>query len=219
MSTVGCIVLAAGEGTRFGEPKQFEELLPGVRLVDASVATAVENCDQVVLVLPPGHDWSGDRVGQTVSGGTSRLESVAAGLGSMPGEVDVVVVHDAAHPLASGKLFSDVVAAIELGADGAVPFQPVADVVKKSEDDGSLTTVGRDGLGLAQMPMGFRHDALRQSHNAVRQGAVGYREDSMLLEAMGYEVVATPGESRNIHVVTRADLEHARVLAARAARH
>lgn len=214
MSTIGCIVLAAGEGARFGDPKQFQELLPGVRLVDAAVASAADHSEHVVLVVPQGHDWRGREVSRVVAGGSTRLESVLAGLDAIPDRIDVVIIHDAAHPLASGRLFSDVIAAIDGGADCAVPLYPVADVVKRREDDGTLTTLGRDGLGLAQMPMAFKTAALRQSHDAVRQGAVGYREDSMLLEALGFRVVATPGESSNIHVVTTADLEHARTLAA-----
>lgn len=211
---VGAIVLAAGEGTRFGEPKQFLELLAGVRLVDAAVAVAAGNSDHVVLVVPPGHAWRGQDVSQVVPGGSTRRESVVAGLASLPEEVEVVVIHDAAHPLASPRIFSDLVAAIAAGADGAVPVLPAAEVVKRVNEDGTLTTVGRDGLGLAQMPMAFRAAMLRQAHESIDQAGGGYREDSMLLEALGFNVVAVPGETQNPHVVTAGDLEHARLLAA-----
>lgn len=213
VSTVGVIVLAAGEGARFGEPKQFQELMQGVRLVDAAVGSAARNSDHVVLVVPPGHDWQGRDVARVVFGGLTRLESVLSGLGSVPEDVDVVMLHDAAHPLAPDRIFSDVIAAIEEGADGAVPFQPVAEVVKWRATDGTLSTVGRDNLGLAQMPMGFRPAALRASHGALAEGQREYKEDSMLLEQMGLRVLAIPGSAQNVHVVTRGDLELARVLA------
>ncbi len=52
---VACIVLAAGAGTRFGEPKAGAELGPGVRFIDAVVQTAREaGADPIVVVIPPG---------------------------------------------------------------------------------------------------------------------------------------------------------------------
>lgn len=214
MSTVAVVVLAAGVGARFGEPKQFQELLPGLRLVDAAVESAARNSDHVVLVVPPGHDWRGRSVARVVAGGLTRLESVVSGLDSLPEDVDVVILHDAAHPLAPDRIFSDAIAAIEEGADGAVPFLPAAEVVKRRASDGTLSTVGRDDLGLAQMPMGFRPAALRASHEALAEGFIEYKEDAMLLEQQGLRVVAIPGSSENVHVVSRGDLEIARVLAA-----
>ena len=49
------MVLAAGAGTRFGEPKAGAEVEPGVRFVDAVVAAAREaGADPIVVVCPPG---------------------------------------------------------------------------------------------------------------------------------------------------------------------
>lgn len=50
-----CIVLAAGAGTRFGEPKAGAELRPGVRFLDAAVRTAARaGADPIVAVVPVG---------------------------------------------------------------------------------------------------------------------------------------------------------------------
>lgn len=209
------IVLAAGEGARFGEPKQFLELLPGTRLVDAALESAARSSDFIVLVVPPGHIWRGREVTHVAFGGQTRRESVLSGLESVPEDVEILILHDAAHPLADDRIFSDLVTAIEEGADGAVPFHPVPEVVKRRASDGTLSTVGREGLGLAQMPMAFRYSALRSSHRTPLGDGAEYWEDAMLLEAMGLKVVAVPGSNQNIHVATAADLEVARVLAAR----
>jgi 2-C-methyl-D-erythritol 4-phosphate cytidylyltransferase len=106
------IVVAAGSGTRFGAPKQFLTL-NGTRLVDRAVATAVTVCDAVVVVLPHGEEWTGPRVAAAVTGGATRSESVRAGLASVATDADVIVVHDAARPLASSALFAAVVAAVQ----------------------------------------------------------------------------------------------------------
>jgi 2-C-methyl-D-erythritol 4-phosphate cytidylyltransferase len=212
VKSVGAIVLAAGQGSRFGHAKQFAELRPGVRLVDNALASAREFADQVVLVLPPGHLWEGQSVENVAVGGPTRLASVASGLAAISAENDVIVVHDAAHPLAPPWMFEEVINLVRTGADAAVPFLPVANVVKRMDADFRLVTVGRDGLGLAQMPMAFAAHALRSAHAYLRSLPVPPEEDSTLVELMGGQVVAVKGSVRNHHVVDRMDLALVRVL-------
>jgi 2-C-methyl-D-erythritol 4-phosphate cytidylyltransferase len=209
---VATIVLGAGSGTRFGIQKQFLELTPGRRLIDAAVDVAKRCSSHVVVVLPPGMAWDGVEVDGVADGGPSRLDSVEAGLSLVPRDAGVVVVHDAAHPLADEKTFDLVISAVRAGADAAVPFLAVSDVVKQSHATGAITTVGRDDLGLAQVPMAFSHEALRAVH--ARRVELGDAwEDSMLVERSGGRVVAVNGSVRNVHVVSEEDLDLARVLA------
>ena len=215
VKNVSVIVLAAGAGSRFGEAKQFLDLTPGLRLVDAALDTAFSVTESVILVLPPQHIWEGCHVDATVVGGASRLGSVAAGLTALSGDQEAVVVHDAAHPLASQATFLDVIEAILAGADAAVPVLSLGDVVKRQDHQSRITTVGRDGLGLAQVPMAFSTTALLSAHAESTTTGTVYWEDSMLIERDGGIVVAVPGSSRNIHVVTPEDLSVARALAGR----
>ena len=74
-STTGrtaAIVVAAGQGERFGAPKQF--LTVGdERLVDRAVMVAGAACDEVVVVLPEGRAWDGAPVAAAVAGGLIAL--------------------------------------------------------------------------------------------------------------------------------------------------
>ena len=86
---VWAVIVAAGFGERFGGPKQFAEL-GGARLVDHAIDTASSSCDAVVLVVPDASDWQGADVDALVDGGSTRPESVRAGLAAVPDRKSVV---------------------------------------------------------------------------------------------------------------------------------
>lgn len=209
MGAIGAIVLAAGSGDRFGGEKQFLELEPGTRLVDRSIA-AVSGVERTVVVVPSGHRWVGPDHVLAVTGGADRISSVRAGLAEL-GEVEVVIVHDAAHPLATRALVWALVGAVRDGADAAVPLWDVPDVVKRRSAQG-LSTVGREGLGLTQVPMAFRADTLRRVHRDALDGGWSAVEDSALVERAGGVVTSVPGEVTNVHIVDQSSLALARHL-------
>ncbi|HEX6312068.1 MAG TPA: 2-C-methyl-D-erythritol 4-phosphate cytidylyltransferase [Acidimicrobiia bacterium] len=203
--TVWGIVVAGGQGSRFGAPKQFRPLgATGHSLVDHSVATAGAVCDHVVVVLPEACHWQGPPVAAAVTGGERRSDSVRAGLAAVDAGADVVVVvHDAARPLASPALFRAVIDAVHAGADGAVPALALADTVKRVEDDRVIETVPREGLAMIQTPQAFRAGVLRRAHEGVADAT----DDAALVEAAGGVVVVVPGEPTNLKVTTAGDLE------------
>ncbi len=204
------IVVAAGGGTRFGAVKQFARL-GDATMLDQSVAVAREACDGVVVVLPAGSDWAvggGRGDVRVTAGGATRSASVRAGLACVPSGTDVVVVHDAARPLASCALFERVVAAVRAGADAAVPGLPVTDTVKRVRDHRVIETVLRDDLVVVQTPQAFRRAALESAHASEGVGP----DDAALVEAAGGTVVVVDGEPRNLKVTLAADLELARAL-------
>lgn len=199
--TTWAILLAAGAGTRFGARKQFLEV-GGVRVVDRSVHGAHDVVDAVVLVLPEGERWDGPPVHAVVVGGAQRSDSVRAGLAAIPAEAEVIVVHDAARPLASRELWRAVVGAVRAGADAAIPGLPVADTVKRVAGERVLETVERHDLVAVQTPQAFRAEVLRRAHEAGGDAT----DDAGLVERAGGTVVVVPGEARNRKVTDRDDL-------------
>lgn len=201
---VWAIVVAAGEGRRFGGPKQFESLA-GRLVLEWSVDAARAAADGVVLVLPASRIADPAvhaGCAHVAEGGSTRAESVRAGLALVPADAEVIVVHDAARPLASSALFESVIAAVRAGADGAIPVVPVPDTVKRVEDGRVVATVDRAGLYSVQTPQAFKASALRVAH-ADGDDAT---DDAGLVEAAGGEVVAVAGEARNRKLTDQDDV-------------
>ena len=210
MGGVWGIVVAGGSGSRFGELKQFLPL-DGLPVAARAVAGCRSVCDSVVLVIPAGvasHDTHGADL--VVVGGSTRAASVRAGLDAVAADASIVVVHDAARPLARSELFRSVIDALASAAvDGAVCAVPVSDTIKRvTTDDGVsrvVHTLDRSQLVSVQTPQGFRADVLRRAH----EGAPDATDDAALVEALGLTVVVVPGDPDNLKLTTPADLARA----------
>lgn len=200
-------MVAAGRGDRFGTPKQFVEL-DGERLVDRAVRACRAVSDEVVVVLPSGVAWDGPPVDAAVAGGATRSGSVRAGLAALRGDHDVVIVHDAARPLASRSLFDAVISAVRAGADAAVPGLPVADTLKRVDGTRVVETVDRDALVAVQTPQAFRTTVLQAAHASAGDAT----DDAALVEAAGGAVTVVRGEVDNFKVTEPADLHRARAV-------
>ncbi len=201
-----CIVVAAGSGRRFGGAKQLG-LVDDEMVVARSVRIAASVCDGVVLVLTPEIMQELHVIGAavTTSGGATRSASVRQGLAHVPDDAQVVLVHDAARPLASPDLFERVVDAVHHGAAAAVPAVAVVDTIR-SVDGG---VVERDRLRAVQTPQGFDADVLRAAHAGEPEGT----DDAGLVEAAGHRVVLVEGEATNLKITSPHDLAVADLLA------
>jgi 2-C-methyl-D-erythritol 4-phosphate cytidylyltransferase len=207
---VWAVVVAAGSGERFGSPKQYERL-GDRRVLDWAVAGARAVAAGVVLVVPPDHAGDHeDGVDVIVAGGETRSQSVRAGLAAVPADAEVVVVHDAARPLAPPSVFAAVLAAVRSGADAAVPGLPVADTLKQVAGDRVVTTVDRAGLVAVQTPQAFAAAALRAAHKGEPEAT----DDAALIEAAGGRVDVVPGHQRAMKLTTRHDFAVAAALLA-----
>jgi len=182
-------------------------------MVDWAVAAARSVADGIVLVLPPDdeHVAQGDTRGAdaVVGGGDTRSQSVRAGLGAVPEDADVIVVHDGARPLTGRTLFASVVNEVRRGAQAAIPVTTISDTLKRVVDGKVLESIARDSVVAVQTPQAFRADVLRRAHAAGGDAT----DDSSLVEALGVEVRVVPGDEHNFKVTTPSDLELVQMLA------
>jgi 2-C-methyl-D-erythritol 4-phosphate cytidylyltransferase len=223
-SRVGAVVLADGEIA--GEPSAFVRVLDRTLLeLCAETLDACPEIQEFVVVAPPGvEDRAAEVAGAStkflaaVEGRPTRHESVASGVDALPLQVQVVLCHDVARPLAWPELFGDVIRALD-GADAALPQVPVGDTVKRVADGLVQQTVPREGLGMLQTPQAFRRQALV----AATRNQTGDREAPTDVASFpipaGFRVATVPGDPANFAVRSPRELRLAeRLLAERLSR-
>ena len=216
------IVVAAGSGERLGadRPKAFVRF--GDRtLVAASLEVFEEHpgIDGIVVAVPAGweervtllaDDLGAGTIAAAVEGGASRAESVAAALDCVPDSATFVLVHDAARPLITEGLIDRVMGALAEGADGVVPALAVTDTVKQLRADGSVaTTLERGTLRAVQTPQGFPVAVLRTAIASAGDRLASATDCATLVEWLDGRVVCVEGDTANLKVTTRIDLERA----------
>lgn len=212
MNKVSAIIVAAGEGRRFGSPKQ-EAPLRGKSVLDRCLEIFEKHSKiaEVVLVLRDESTKEGyltrfPKIIAVTRGGTKRQDSVRAGFDRLdPEKSDIVLVHDGVRPLVTRGLIDRVIhAAAQKGA--AVPVIPVEDTLKYIEGERILRTISRGGVFCAQTPQGFQYRVLREAlERAAREYYYG-TDESSLVERMGKEVAAVAGDPRNIKITIPDDL-------------
>ncbi|MGB0059759.1 IspD/TarI family cytidylyltransferase, partial [Candidatus Binatus sp.] len=169
------IIVAAGSGVRLGSnvPKAFVKLA-GRTMLSWSLVTVrqVSSIGEVVITIPEGfEDAARAEVAaaglalpvKITPGGIERQDSVRIALGLTSAESDLVIVHDAARPLATPAIFEAcLIAAARTG--GAIAAIPVSDTLKRVADGAITATIARAGLWQAQTPQAFRRDLLVAAH-------------------------------------------------------
>jgi 2-C-methyl-D-erythritol 4-phosphate cytidylyltransferase len=213
--SVWAILVAAGRGERLGldHPKAFAKLGE-----DPLLAEPLRRLDEsgwvdaIVVVVPAGweepaillaEELGCGKVSACVAGGTTRADSVRAGLAEIPGDAVAVLVHDAARPLVTDDVVERVLAPLAEGWDGVVPGLEVSDTLKRVDGDGRVVeTVARDAVYAVQTPQAFPTDVLRRA----LAGGDSASDCAGSVEASGGRVKVVRGDPRLLKVTTADDL-------------
>ena len=213
---VACVIVAAGRGERFGHGGKVLAACGGRPLLAWSL-DALEAAARVrdVVVVYGAHteaeirsltecgDWP--KVRTLVQGGASRHESVQAGMTALAPDVQVVLVHDAARPLAEPAHY-DAVAELAASDGAAILATPVADTLKQVIDGTIVATIPRAGMWAAQTPQGFRLDAYREALVRTAGHEAEFTDDASMFEALGVPVRIVPGSRTNMKVTVPEDV-------------
>jgi 2-C-methyl-D-erythritol 4-phosphate cytidylyltransferase len=140
-----------------------------------------------------------------VEGGATRSASVRNALAAA-GDVEAVLVHDAARPLAPPELFTRTLAALP-EADAAIAAARVTDTIKEAGPDRLVVrTHDRSRLWAIQTPQAFRAGALRAALDVADDVLATATDDAWLVERAGGTVRVVESSPANFKVTTPHDL-------------
>ena len=211
------LLVAAGRGERLGSggPKALVTVAGRPMLEWSVLALSRVDAVTAVVVALPSDRMDGAPAGViAVAGGTTRSESVRAALLAAPSD-EVVIVHDAARPLATPGLFAESVLRLEqTGVDAVVAAAPVTDTIKQVSADGRAVerTLDRSRLWSVQTPQTFRRGALERALNAPPELLAAATDDAWLIERQGGTVAVLPAPPENFKITTPLDLRVAELL-------
>ena len=220
--TVASVVLAAGSGTRFGHDINKVWLpLNGRHIISRSLTNAAASFKDariIVVINPDDEEFARKALAadampasiEVVYGGASRHESEFNALqhlkpAILAGEIDIVLIHDGARPLATPVLFG----AIASGAaqhGGAIPTIAL--------DPREMDTVRKETVARVQTPQGFKaHPLLEAYEKSSNDGFVG-TDTAACMEKYCPEIkiLAVPGDVFNFKITYPQDLTIAELL-------
>lgn len=243
-SEFGIIIVAGGSGQRlgYGLPKAQVPLAGEPILAHAlRGAIASDVAGEIVVVLPRDNETLHQVCAaapeaahvRTVIGGSSRAESVRAGLTALRSGTQFVLVHDAARALTPPDVFRRVAHALHQGAEAVIPAIPAVDTMKTvagtTAEQADLApeivvaTPERSRLRAVQTPQGFTAATLRAAHRATElfdeSQHAAVTDDAMLVETLGTPVYVVTGSVRALKITTPLDLTLAEALIAAEAPH
>lgn len=141
------IILAAGEGLRFGKRKQFIKL-DGRPIWKWSYAAAINILDEVVVA------------GVDFPGGKTRQESVKISLNYIKG--NKIIIFDAARPLVTQEQIRKILDKLKHCVSVSFAIKPTNTIY----DHGYYK---RQNLQELQVPQGFQANFLRRAHKLTKQ--------------------------------------------------
>jgi 2-C-methyl-D-erythritol 4-phosphate cytidylyltransferase len=172
--------------------------LSDARVVAIAVALAPEDAEH-----PPPWTASLDPRVRLLRGGSTRTRSVRAALAALPGDLDVIAVHDAARPLVSPDVVARCIDAAA-GGLGAVAGCPAVDTLKRVDASRYVVeTPDRSTLWQAQTPQVFPAALLRAAYaDPTREGT----DDAALVERVGGRVLMIDAGPLNLKVTRPEDV-------------
>lgn len=207
------IIVAAGNGRRFGSKKQFVSL-HGKPLVLHTIDRfeRSRSVTEIVLVVPKGwvkrmirqcDDFGLKKVKKVVAGGLRRMDSVYSGL--LVAQGDVVIVHDGVRPLVTPSLIDRGVRKCK--KHGACIYAVRAtDTVKIVQNGSVKNTLEREKVYLTQTPQIFQKSLLLKAYTNAYEKGIESPDDAYLVEIMDVPVKMLDGTRENVKVTSPLDL-------------
>ncbi len=156
-----------------------------------------------------------------IQGGNERQDSVLHALRSLPAETQLVFIHDAARPMLTPNLITELArAATETGA--ASLARRVSDTIKETASAETpstsaprpLRTIDRSRLWAMETPQVFRHSLILSAYEEARATGRLITDDTAALEPSAHPIALIEAPHPNPKLTTPADIPYLEFLLA-----
>jgi 2-C-methyl-D-erythritol 4-phosphate cytidylyltransferase len=218
------VVVAAGRAARMEGVDKILAPLGGTPILLHALAP-LQNSDQVdEIILVTREDLmvkigalctqrGFTKVRRVVKGGSTRTQSVLAGIGAVSPQTDLIAIHDGARPFLTPQVLEEVLTTgRQRGA--AAPAIPVKDTIKTASEGVVTGTPDRATLFAVQTPQVFEASLIRGALTKAQEEGADLTDDCSAVERLGFPVCLTKGSEENIKITTPRDLIHGEAILA-----
>ncbi|MBQ4493872.1 MAG: 2-C-methyl-D-erythritol 4-phosphate cytidylyltransferase [Elusimicrobiaceae bacterium] len=208
MKDTCAIILAGGQGSRMGRPKQML-LINGKAVVQRSIE-AFKKVPRVAKIIVVSKKENIDILSKKYKditfalAGDTRVASLKNGLAVLEqNKYKLIAVHDGARPLV---LKEDIENCLKCASKNKASVLGVMskDTIKKVKDGFVERTLKRQELFCAQTPQCYQTKILQKA--LLKYGSLDATDESQLVEKLGIKVKAVLGNYCNIKITTPEDL-------------
>jgi 2-C-methyl-D-erythritol 4-phosphate cytidylyltransferase len=208
------IILAAGNAKRMMSCKNklFLELQKPILIHTIEVFEKHDLINDIIIVVNKKDLDMCDKVikknrfkkiKKIVTGGKTRQESSYNGV--MQADSDIILIHDGARPLVKeDSITNSIKDALTYGASTVAV--PLKETLKKVENLFVEKTLERDSLWVVQTPQTFKKEIIKKAHESAKKGNFSAKDDSALVERLGFKVKVSIGHYENLKITTPDDL-------------
>ena len=210
------IILAGGNSHRFksNTPKPYQKIA-GKSLIEINVhkARQFKEIEKIIIVYNKKHSKRVKSLNlkniKLIVGGKNRQHSTYNALKYLNNkkEISKVLIHDAARPNFSLKLFNSIIKNMK-SARAVVPKIKIQDAVKQiieSSNEEYILGKSRNNLFLTQTPQAFRLKEIYQLH---KTNSTKYKDDDISLYMNLNKVKFIEGEKNNFKITDQSDFEN-----------
>ena len=208
MKDTCAIILAGGQGTRMGRPKQML-LIKGKTVVERSMA-AFKSVARVAKIIVVSNQENINILSKKYKNitfalaGNTRVESLKNGLAALgKNNYKLIAVHDGARPLVKKADIENCLNCAQKNK-AAVLGVMSKDTIKQIKEDFVSKTLKRSELFCAQTPQCYQTKVLKEA--LAKYGKKDATDESQLVEKLGIKVKAVLGSYSNIKITTPEDL-------------
>lgn len=218
------ILLAGGIGSRMKSevPKQFIHLHnKPIALYSFELFASLRGVEEIIVVCSPNYQELFQESYQKIAchsslkfalPGKRRQDSVFNGLQEVHPKANLVCIHDAARPLLTSKMVSDVLAAAHTHGAATIGV-PVKYTIKEcNKDCFVIRTPDRTHIWEIQTPQAMHLPLLREGFAFAAQHNLTVTDDASLIELIHRPVKLVEGCYSNIKITTKEDLYIAEAL-------